>query len=107
MNWSHLLKMFLLSDQPNTHSNISRKEWKQHFLSVSEIIGIYEGEYWDVVCFGDHWKIIGKQVAYEFHSVPNNDKVEYTNLDILLSDLLLLDMPTRILLKPKNYWIPE
>lgn len=86
---------------------ISVDEWKQHFISVSETMGQYECEHWNVVYFGDYWKIIGKRAGYEFHSVPNVNKTEYTDLDILVKDLMLLEMQTRILLQPKHCWVPE
>ena len=86
---------------------ISIKEWKEHFLSVSEIMGVYECEHWDIVRLDDHWKIIGKDVAYEFHSRLNGDRVEYTDLDLILGDLLWLEMQTRVLLQPENHWLPE
>lgn len=85
---------------------ISVEEWKEHFLSVSEIMGVYECEHWDVVRFKDHWKIIGKTAGHEFHSVPNKDKTEYTDLDILLSDLMMLEIQTTVLLQPKHRWVP-
>jgi hypothetical protein len=86
---------------------ISKEEWKQHFLSVSEVMGVYECEHWNIVYFGNYWKIIGKAVGYEFRSMPNNDKTEYINLDILLDDLLMLETQTKILLQPKHRWVPE
>lgn len=79
---------------------ISVEEWKKHFLSVSEIIGVYECRYWDIINYGDHWKIIGKQCGFKYGSVVNNG-IYYTDLDILLKDISMLENEIRDLVEGK------
>jgi len=83
------------------------EEWKQHFISVSNIMGEYECEYWKIVKFNGYWKIIGKNIPFEFYSLLNNNKKEYTDLDIILNDLFMLDHQTKNLLRPEHHWLPE
>lgn len=77
---------------------ITKEEWFAHFLSVSSTMGIYEGEYWSIIDCGSYWNIVGNQVGFVYHSVPNGDKTEYTDLEILLKDFKFLDICTRSLL---------
>lgn len=86
---------------------ISVEEFKQHFLSVSEIMGVFECEFWDIKYFGDHWKIINKVGDFEFSSWLNGYDKEYTDFDKILREMFALDIKTRILLQTKTYWVPE
>ena len=78
---------------------MTSKEWIEHFLSVSHIMGEYEGEYWTLPYNGKCWKIIGKQSGFKFYSLINDDRTEYTDARIILRELLLLEPQTMELLK--------
>jgi len=83
----------------NHYENKFIKEWVDHFLSVSNINGIYEGEFWDVVNIDDYWNIIGKN-GFIFISKLNSHKKEYYKPEIILRELMFLE-PLII------YWFKE
>lgn len=70
---------------------LTKSEWINHFDSVSNIMGIYEGEYWDVVRFDKCWKIIGKQMGHTYISADNGGREEYTEPDKILRILLIIE----------------
>ena len=70
---------------------MTAEDWAKHFESVSNLMGKYEGEYWEVIKCNDHWKIIGKATKYNYHSLINNESTIYTSPFIILRELYLLE----------------
>ena len=65
-------------------------EWVNHFLSVCDINGGYEGEFWNVIPFGNYWNIVGNE-GFIFSSTLNNDEVNYYSPYIILRELIYLE----------------
>ena len=78
---------------------MTKEKWKEHFIHVSEIMGEYDCQYWNLPYNGDYWQIVGKNVGYVFHSLINGGNTKYYDLDIVIRELTLLEPQTRDLLE--------